>query len=82
MAIVSGNVGRGIVGCGDGGGVWRFRWFVMAASMISTVVSSSAVIVGEEIGVDMVVVVEGWMFFFVVAIRPLYILGCSFSHRV
>jgi len=25
MASVSGNIGRGIVGCGDGGGVLRFR---------------------------------------------------------
>ncbi len=50
MTRVSGNVGRGIVGCGDGGGILRFRWLVMAALMISTAVSSTAVIVGE--GVD------------------------------
>ena len=47
---VSGNVGRGIVGCGDGGGVLMFRWLVIAVSMISTAVSSTAVMVGE--GVD------------------------------
>jgi len=44
MAIVRGNVGKGIVGCGDGGGVRRLRWFVMASSMISI-----AVIVGEGV---------------------------------
>jgi len=50
MARVSGNVGRGIVGCRDGGGVLRFRWLVIAALIILTAVSSMAVIVGE--GVD------------------------------
>jgi len=50
MVRVSGNVGSGIVGCGDGGGVWRFRWLPKAALMISTAVSLTAVIVGE--GVD------------------------------
>src|SRR6266702_5986041 len=62
MAIVRGNIGRGIVGCGDGGGVWMFRWFVMAASIISTAVSS--VIVGGEVGVDMVVMGDEGMRFF------------------
>jgi len=50
MARVSGKVGSGIVGCGDGGGVRRFKWLLMAILMISMAVSSTAVIVGE--GVD------------------------------
>jgi len=50
MTRVSGNVGSGIVGCGDGGGVLRFRWLLRAASMILTAVSSTVVMVGE--GVD------------------------------
>ncbi len=49
IAMVRGNVGKGIVGCGDGGGVRKVRWFVMASSMISTAVSSIAVIVGEGV---------------------------------
>ena len=48
-------MGGGIVSCGDGGGVLRFRWLVMAASMILTAVSLVAVIVGEDVGVVMVV---------------------------
>src|SRR6266571_7068444 len=54
-ASVRGNVGRGIVGCGDSGGVSRFRWWVMASSMISTAVSSVSVMVGVVMGVVMVV---------------------------
>ncbi len=49
IAMVRGNVGSGIVGCGDGGGVRRLRWFVMASSMISMAVSSTAAIVGEGV---------------------------------
>src|SRR6266702_8319775 len=49
MAMVRGKVGKGIVGCGDGGGVRNVRWLVMASSMISTAVSSIAVIVGEGV---------------------------------
>ncbi len=50
MMRVSGNVGSGIVGCGDGGGVRRFKWLTRAVSMILTAVSLMVVIVGE--GVD------------------------------
>ncbi|SRR6266702_11358 len=49
MAMVRGNISKGIVGCGDGGGVRNVRWLVMASSMISTAVSSIAVIVGEGV---------------------------------
>ena len=55
MAIVRGNVGSGSVGCGDGGGVVRFKWLAMAVSMISTAVSSASVITGVVMGVVMVV---------------------------
>src|SRR6266702_4359090 len=58
IAMVSGNVGRGIVGCGDGGGVLRFKWLLRASSITSTAVSSTAVIVGDRVGVVMVVVGE------------------------
>jgi len=58
MAIVSGNVGSGIVGCGDRGGVRRLRWFVMASSIISIAVSSTTMVTGEGVmdgsGEDMV----------------------------
>jgi len=47
IAMVRGKVGRGIVGCGDGGGVLMFKCLVRAASMISMVVILTAVIVGE-----------------------------------
>src|SRR6266702_5575456 len=56
-AKVRGKVGK--VGCGDGGGVLRLRWLVMAASMISTAVSSVSVIVGVVMGEVMVVVRRG-----------------------
>ncbi len=70
IAMVRGNVGSGRVGCGDGGGVRRLRWVVIASSMISTVVSSVAVITGEgviaESGEDMVEWGKrGWGFLFV-----------------
>src|SRR6266702_4203625 len=51
IAIVRGNVGSGSVGCGDGGGVVRFKWLAMAVSMISTAVSSASVITGVVMGV-------------------------------
>ncbi len=57
MAMVRGDIGSGIVGCGDGGGVWRLRWLTRASSMISTAVSSTALIVGEE--VEGVIVARG-----------------------
>ncbi len=53
IAMVRGNVGSGIIGCGDGGGVVIVRWLVITSSMIST-----AVTVGE-VGVVMVVMKEG-----------------------
>ncbi len=57
--MVRGKVGRGIIGCGDGGSVLRLRWFVMATSIILMVVSSTLVMVGEEVGVVMVVMGRG-----------------------
>jgi len=59
MAMVRGKVGNSIVGCGEGGGVQRFKWLVMAALMILMAVSSVAVMEGEAEGVDMIVVDEG-----------------------
>jgi len=63
MAMVRGNIGSGIVSCGEGGEVLRLGWLVMAASMILTAVSSLLVMVGEEVGVVMVVVGNGKMLF-------------------
>ncbi len=82
IAMVSGNVGSGIVGCGDGGGVLRFRWLVIAVSIISTAVSSMAVIVGEDTGVVMVVVEERDILFVLFLPFFLYVFGCSISHRM
>ncbi len=59
MAIMRGNVGSGMVGCGDRGSVRKFRWFMMATSMISTAMSSTAVMVGEGVEVVTVVREEG-----------------------
>jgi len=80
IAIVSGKVGRGIVGCGDGGGVCRFRWLVRASSMISMAVSSVISVRGDEVGVVIVVVGKRRMSFlcclrhpfipFLVPLRP------------
>ena len=61
ITMVRGKVGNGIVGCGDRGGVLKLRWFVMAALMILTAVSSVSVMVGEEMGVVMVVIRMGGM---------------------
>src|SRR6266702_8338907 len=58
-ARVRGYVGNGMVGCGDGGGVLKLRWLVMAASMISTAVSLVSVMVGVVMGEVMVVVRRG-----------------------
>ena len=82
MVIVRGNIGNGIIGCGDGGGVLRFRWLVMAALIILMTVSLVAMIVGEDVGVVMVVVREKGMSFLAVLPFLLYILGHSISHRV
>jgi len=46
-----------MVSHGDGGGVQRLRWLVMASSMISMAVSSMAMIEGEE--VEGVIVARG-----------------------
>src|SRR6266702_1424172 len=64
VAIVRGNVGSGSVGCGDGGGVVRFKWLTIAASMISTAVSSASVITGVVMGVVMIVREEERMLVF------------------
>jgi len=64
VARVRGNVGNGIVNWGDDGGVTRFNWLAMAVSMISTTVSSVSVIVGEVMGVVIVVDGRGVMFVF------------------
>ena len=58
-ASVRGNVGNGMVGCGDGGGVFRFSWLAMTVSMILTAVSSVSVM-----GVVIVVNGRGVMFVF------------------
>jgi len=60
--MVRGKVGSGIVGCGEGGGVQRFKWLVIAALMILMAVSSTVVIVGEAVRVVMIVVSEEGMF--------------------
>ena len=54
----------------------------MATSIISTVVSSTSVMVEEDVGVVMVVVREGKMSFLVVLVLPLYVFGCSIGHRM
>src|SRR6266702_21411 len=64
IAIVRGNVGSGSVGCGDGGGVVRFKWLAIAVSMISTAVSSASVMIGVEMGVVIIVREEGGCWFF------------------
>ncbi len=46
MAIVRGKVGSGSVSCGEGG-ICRSMWWAIASSMISTAVSSTAVILGD-----------------------------------
>ncbi len=82
MVMVRGNVGSGKVSWGDGGGVQRFKWLVMAASMILTAVSSTAVIVGEGMGVVMVVMVKRKMSFLIILVLLLYVLGHSIGHRM
>src|SRR6266702_1898019 len=78
---VSRNVGKGTVGCGDGGGVLRFKWLVIAASIISTAVSSASVMVGVVVGVVMLVVGRGRCRFFAEVVVFLYIFWCSIGHR-
>ncbi len=82
MVIVRGKVGKGIIGCRDGGGILRLRWFVMAASMILTAVSSTLVMVGVEVGVVMIVSGKGRCQFFVNKVVFLYVFGHSIGHRV
>ena len=55
---------------------------MMATLIISMAVSSVAMIVGEDVGVVMVVVREKGMSFLAVLPFLLYILGHSISHRV
>src|SRR6266571_2312607 len=80
--MVRGNVGSGSVGCGDGGGVVRFKWLVMAVSMISTAVSSASVIIGVVMGVVMVVREERGCWFLVGVVVLLYVFRRSIGHRM